>query len=104
MAGVTAVGAVGGADDTSPSTTTSAVAGNDDGTPDQGPGDLGGTGSTSTSTTASTTVVPPAATRTIPVPGVGEVVITEGRHWAWCRPRPWQGSPPPPRSRATRST
>lgn len=82
VAGVTAVGAANGADDRpSPSAVTVAVPGDDDGTPDQGSGDAPGTpGATSTTvtTTAPATTAPPAATRSIPVPGVGEVVINEG--------------------------
>jgi hypothetical protein len=82
VARVTAVGAANGADDRpSPSAVTVAAPGDDDGTPDQGSGDAPGTpGATSTTvtTTAPATTAPPAATRSIPVPGVGEVVINEG--------------------------
>ena len=81
VAGVTAVGAANGADDRpAASPVTVAVPGNDDGTADQGSGEApGSTSTTVTSTTAvPATTAPPAATRSIPVPGVGEVVITEG--------------------------
>jgi hypothetical protein len=94
IAGVTAVGAANGADDRpSANPVTISMPGDDDGTPDQGSGDAPGTpGATSTtvtsttvastpttSTTVAPTPAPPAAaTRTIPVPGVGTVVINEG--------------------------
>src|SRR5690349_14741349 len=64
---VTVVGASNGADDPP----TSSRSADDDGTPDQGPGDVGST------VPPPTTAVPAGATRTIPVAGVGVVVITE---------------------------
>lgn len=84
VAGVTAVGAANGADDTPrTSPVTVSIPGDDDGTPDQGSGDAPGTPGGTPTTVTSTTVAPaptapPAATRTIPVAGVGDVVITEG--------------------------
>ena len=96
VAGVATAGADRGADDNSSSPApAAAVVGNDDGTADQGRGDVGGATSIVPTSIAPTTGVPttgapttappttsapaaaPAATRTIPVAGVGIVVITE---------------------------
>jgi hypothetical protein len=87
IAGVTAVGAANGADDR-PSATpvTVSMPGDDDGTPDQGSGDAPGTpGAPSTTVGTIPTTVPapsstvpaPSTLRTVPVPGVGEVVVDD---------------------------
>jgi hypothetical protein len=87
IAGVTAVGAANGADDRpSAAPVTVSMPGDDDGTPDQGSGDAPGTpggpsttvGTTPTTAPApSTTVAVPTTLRTVPVPGVGEVVVDD---------------------------
>jgi hypothetical protein len=93
IAGITAVGAANGADDRpSAAPVTVSMPGDDDGTPDQGSGDAPGTpggpsttvGTTPTTapataptTSPSTTVAAPTTLRTVPVPGVGEVVVDD---------------------------
>jgi hypothetical protein len=87
IAGITAVGAANGADDRpSAAPVTVSMPGDDDGTPDQGSGDAPGTpggpsttvGTTPTTAPApSTTVAAPTTLRTVPVPGVGEVVVDD---------------------------
>jgi hypothetical protein len=80
---VVGVVAVGGRGEERPSRAVLTLAADDDGTPDQGPGDVGSTTAPTTPTTAApaTTAVPSTApatgTRVIPVAGVGVVVITE---------------------------
>jgi hypothetical protein len=87
---VGALAVAGGGAAAGPSRAVVALAADDDGTPDQGPGDVGSTTAPTTpttgvpattsapATTAVPSTVPPAAgTRAIPVPGVGLVIITE---------------------------